>query len=102
MISIDLPNIKFTKVLVVLVEPWEGEKSIKKLLEKRITEALDEVKKSGVKEVAFVQFDDELGIPTNFGAAILARSIYCLSNELKIATICCKTIADQLTFLSFF
>jgi hypothetical protein len=71
-------------------------------LEQRITEALHEVKNSGVKEIAFVQFDDELGIPTNFGAAILARSIYYLSHELKIATICCKSIADQLTFLSFF
>jgi hypothetical protein len=38
-------------------------------LEQRITEALHEVKNSGVKEIAFVQFDDELGIPTNFGAA---------------------------------
>lgn len=56
----------------------------------------------GVKEIAFVQFDEELGIPVNVGAAVLARSIYCLSNEFKIATICCKTIADQLTYLSFF
>ena len=55
-----------------------------------------------MKEIAFVQFDEELGIPVNFGAAILARSIYCLSQEFKIATICCRNIADQLTFLSFF
>jgi hypothetical protein len=63
---------------------------------------LIEVKNQGVKEIAFVQFDEELGIPVNFGAAIIARSIYCLSQEFKIATICCKNISDQLSFMSYF
>jgi hypothetical protein len=60
------------------------------------------VKTLGVKEIAFVQFDEELGIPANFGAAILARSLFDLSQDFKIATICCKTITDQLTYLSIF
>jgi len=30
LINIDLPNIKFTKLLIILVETWEGKKSVKK------------------------------------------------------------------------
>jgi hypothetical protein len=58
--------------------------------------------KHNITFVGIVQFDEEFGIPINLGAGILSRSIYHLSKNLKIVTICNRNISDQLEYMSFF
>jgi hypothetical protein len=49
LINIDIPNIRFSKVMFILVEPWEGKGSIKKSLERQIVKSLESIEQEGIK-----------------------------------------------------